>query len=143
MRQYRFPSRLVVAVIVLLLVFSLGVIAYWVSFYTSGDVNLNADADYLAFERAFTAADLMTAVLAIVSAIGLMLRRGWGVLFGLVCAGGILFLGFMDISYDLTHGIYLAVSGPMVAEVLINLFCVVVAPIIIVTLWRNRRSLGA
>lgn len=136
----RYPSKPYVVSIVLLLLFGVGVVLYWLLFYTSGDVNLNTSDAYLDFERAFTAADLMTGLLAVISAIGLLSGKEWGILFGLVASGGILFLGFMDISYDLTHGIYLTVNGPMLTEVVINLFCIVVAPFVAVTLWRHRRA---
>lgn len=137
----RYPTKPYVLTIILLLLFSVGVTLYWLMFYTSGEVNINTTDAYLAFEQAFTAADLMTGLLTLISAIGLLLHKSWGILFGLVASGGILFLGFMDISYDLVHGVYLSVSGPMLTEVVINIFCLVAAPIIIATLWRNRQSL--
>lgn len=130
-------------VIALLLLFTLGVTLYWISFYTSGDVNLSKDDQYLSFERAFTAADLMTAAFTLIAAIGLLLRRPFGLLFGLVAPGGILFLGVMDISYDLAHDVYLTVSGAMITEAIVNLFCIVSAPLMLAVLWRGRRKLGA
>ena len=82
----RAPIRGINVVIGLQLLFVVGVTAYWISFFTGGEVQVHEDPCYLVFERTFPAPDGATALFALLSAIGLMKRQGWAVLWGLVAA---------------------------------------------------------
>jgi len=104
---------------------------------------VRGDAVYLAFERAFPLADAWMAACSLLGAIGLWRRRPWGLLFGLLAASAQVFLACMDVLFNLNEGNYAIVSTAMAAEVLINVVLLVGAPLLIVFLWRRRRSLLA
>jgi uncharacterized membrane protein (DUF2068 family) len=125
-----------------LAVASVGTIAYWIVFFTSGAVQVQGDDAYLAFERAFPLADGWMAACAALAAVGLWLRRPWGLLFGLLAASSLVFLGCMDVLWNLNTGSYAIGSDAMTAEIVINVYCLAGGALLILYLWRNRRSLA-
>jgi hypothetical protein len=131
-----------VAAVGYLAVAAVGTTAYWIVFFTSGAVQVQDDAAYLAFEKAFPLADGWMAACAALAAIGLWRGRPWGVLFGLLAASSLVFLGCMDVLWNLNSGSYSIGSRAMTAEIVINAFCLAGAPLLILYLWRNRRSLA-
>ena len=114
---------------------------YWATFFTSGDVQSSEAECYLAFERAFPAADLWLAAACLAAAEGLRRRRDWAVLFGIAAGSAALYLGCMDVLYNLENGMYAVWSAPMVGEIVINLFCLAFGPFLLVWFWKNRRGL--
>jgi hypothetical protein len=114
--------------------------AYWIAFFHSDLTLPNFVHDmtdpalvrlttvYLGFESAFPLADLLVAVTSALAAFYLVGRDAKAVLFGLIASGALGFLAFIDISFNLLHGLYaperlLRDSGLMM-EVLINITCV-------------------
>jgi uncharacterized membrane protein (DUF2068 family) len=135
------PRGLVVA-IAYLAVAAIGTTAYWIVFFTSGAVQVQGDATYLAFEKAFPLADGWMAACAALAAVGLWRRRPWGLLFGLLAASSLVFLGCMDVLWNLNTGSYSIGSNPMKVEIAINVFCLAGGSLLILYLWRHRRSLA-
>jgi len=134
--------RGLVAAIAYLAVAAIGTTAYWIVFFTSGAVQVQGDAAYLAFEKAFPLADGWMAACAALAAVGLWLGRPWGLLFGLLAASSLVFLGCMDVLWNLNTGSYAIGSGAMTAEIVINVYCLAGGLLLIVYLWRHRRSLA-
>jgi hypothetical protein len=122
-----------------LLVFAfIATVAYWIVFFTSGAVQVRTDAVYIEFEKAFPLADGWMAVCALLGAIGLWRGRAWGFLFGLLAASSAIFLGLMDVTFDLNEGIYLIGGAETGIEILINLLTLGFGPVVIIYLWKNR-----
>jgi hypothetical protein len=93
----------------------------------------------MGFESAFPLADLLVAVTSALAAFYLVGRDARAVLFGLVASGAVGFLAFIDISFNLLHGLYapanlLSDSG-LEMEAVINISCVVGATWSIWRLW--------
>jgi hypothetical protein len=116
------------------------VCAYWIAFFHS-DLTLpkfvhdmtnpalvRLTTIYLGFESAFPLADLLIAVTASLAAFYLVGRDAKAVLFGLIASGALGFLGFIDISFNLLHGLYaprlLLKDGGLLMEAMINVTCV-------------------
>ena len=127
------------------------VCAYWIAFFDS-DLTLPSFVHdmtnpaleelttiYLGFESAFPLADLLVAVTSALAAFYLVGRDAKAVLFGLIASGALGFLGFIDISFNLLHGLYapalLLKDGGLRMEALINLSCVIGATWSIWRLW--------
>jgi hypothetical protein len=127
------------AVIVLLWSSAAITVLYWVVFFTGGEVQSSEAECYLVFERAFPAADLWLAVASIAAAEGLRRRREWAVLFGIVAGSAAIYLGCMDVLYNLENDMYARWNGPIAGEVVINLFCFTFGPFLLWYFWRNRR----
>ena len=125
-------------VIVALWLFLVGVTLFWMSFFFGGQVQTSTEDSYIMFERTFVAADFVTAIAAVICAEGLRRNRDWALVWGGGAAGGILFLGCMDVSYNLLHGMYHHVTGAMLLENGINIYCFTFGPYLIWYLLRNR-----
>lgn len=117
-------------------------LAYWIIYFTSGDVQVRHDEVYLGFENAFPLADAWMAACALLGAIGLWQQKGWGFLFGLLAASSAIFLGLMDVLFNLQQGIYAIGGAETAIEIAINLLTLGLGPVIIVYLWKNRTILA-
>jgi hypothetical protein len=130
------------AVTALLVLTAVGTAAFWIGFFAAGDALHSADTDvYLAFETAFPAADAWMASAALAAAIGLARRRAWAIPAGIAAGSALVFLGLMDVLYDLEHALYARPSGAMAVETAINVFCLVVGPFLMAYFWRHRDHL--
>lgn len=110
---------------VLLVVTALVTVAYWLDFFLRGTVQAVEEEWYLRFERAFPVADGWMAVCSLVSAVGLFTGSSYGTVFGLLAAGALIFLGLMDLTFNLQNGMFrlLPGSGQMWVEVVIVVWC--------------------
>ena len=130
------------AVTALLVVTALGTVAYWVAFFAAGETLHSADSTvYLAFERAFPAADAWMAATAATAAVGLRRGRGWAVPAGIAAGSALVFLGLLDVLFDLEQGLYATWNVATSVEIVINVFCLTVGPFLLRYFWRHRDSL--
>lgn len=122
-------------------------IAYWVVWFGGGrDLLASSHADaYFRFENAFPAADAWLALTLIIGAVGLVRRRAWGLLAALLAGGAGIYLGCMDVLFDLENGIYLVPKGgdpsAVAIEVAINVLTFALGVVVITYVWRQRRWL--
>jgi hypothetical protein len=136
-----------IAIIVAMIFAALLIIAYWSVWFGGGRALLASatTASYYAFENAFPAADGWLALLLLLGALGLALNRPWGVLAGLMAGGAGIYLGCMDVLYDMENGIYLVPPGgdatAVIIEASINALTFTLGIIAITYFWRQRRSL--
>jgi hypothetical protein len=97
-------------------------------------------AVYLGFEGAFPLPDGFVAVCLLLAGLNLLAGRPAAVAFGLVGAGGLMFLALIDIFFNITQGLYapalLARDFGMQMEVAINLACLFGA------IWTAKRLWG-
>ncbi len=138
-----------VAVIAAMIFAALLTIAYWTIWY-GVDRNILASshaASYYTFENAFPAADAWLTLTLLLGALGIARRRPWGLLWGLLAGGAGVYLGCMDVLFDLENGIYLVPKGgdpsAVAIEVAINVLTFVLAAVVLTYVWRNRRWLFA
>ncbi|MGB2583828.1 MAG: hypothetical protein WBC89_06725 [Dehalococcoidia bacterium] len=108
----------------LLIVTAVVTVYYWADFFIRGGVHVTKEDWYLKFERAFPPADLWMSACAIAGAAGLLMGQTYGLVFALLAAGSLLFLGLMDITFSIQNGLYrlLATSSQMKFELLINVW---------------------
>ena len=125
-----------VVLAMMLLITAAGTTAYWVDFFVRGTVNV-VEADwYLKFQRAFPAADGFMVACSIAAGVGLLADARYGVAFALVAAGALVFLGLMDVAFNLDNRLYRFVrtSGPMRAELLLNVWTLGLGAVLLVTM---------
>ena len=106
---------------------AVGLFLYWILYFTIGVAPERPPRGYFVFQNTFTFADLILACL-LVRAATLLLRpdaihRVLGRGLSLICAGALLFLGGLDISFNFQNAIYLTFSIDMLLEVAINIWC--------------------
>lgn len=122
-------------------------VAYWVIWFGGGrDLLASSHANsYYTFENAFPAADGWLALTLLLAAAGLWLRRPWGLFWGLLAGGAGIYLGCMDVLFDLENGIYLVPKGgdpsAVVVEICINLFTFILGAVALTYFWRQRDTL--
>ena len=126
-----------IAFSVLLIGTAIGLIYYWIDFYIKGGVQAVNEDWYIRFQKAFPAADLWTAVCAVVGAIGLLAGQTYGVLFTFITASSLIFLGLMDVTLNIQNNLYRLIgeSGQMKFELFINLWTLGLGITLIVVFW--------
>ena len=121
-------------------------IAYWgIWFFVDRDWLATAHTpEYYAFENAFPLADAWMTLASLLGAVALRRGRPSAVFWMLVGGGASVYLGLMDVLFDLQHGIYLAPTGDWVGvgvEVAVNLATLLAGGWILRFAWRNRAAL--
>lgn len=119
-------------------------VAYWVIWF-GVDRSILASSQapaYFTFENAFPAADAWLAITLTIGAIGLARRRPWGLLSTLLAGGAGVYLGCMDVLFDLENGIYQVPRGadpsPVIIEITINVLTFALSIFILSYVWRRR-----
>ena len=122
---------------VLLIGTAVGLIYYWIDFYIKGGVQAVNEDWYTRFQKAFTAADLWTAVSALVAASGLLAGQTYGVLFTFITASSLIFLGLMDVTFNIQNNLYrlMGKSSQMRFELFINLWTLGLGIALLVLFW--------
>ncbi len=134
------------AVIAAMLVAFVLIVAYWVIWFGI-DRNLLASSHvpaYYTFENAFPGADGWLALALLLGVTGIVRRRPSAVLWTLLAGGAGIYLGCMDVLFDLENGIYTVHAGAdasaPVIEGAINVITFTFGVTIIVWMWRNRAA---
>ncbi len=115
-------------------------IAYWVIwFFIDRSILASANTiQYYTFENSFPAADGWLTLSALIGAVGLLRQKRWGVFWTIVAAGSGIYLGCMDVLFDLENGIYL-MGGAAIVEMIINILTFGLGTIGLVWGWRAFR----
>jgi hypothetical protein len=123
----------------LLILTALVTVAYWVSYFTGGDVRVVDARWYTAFESSFPAADAWLALTAFVAGIGLWRGQAWGARAGLLAGSALLYLAAMDITFDIENNLYALVpsSQPMQFEAIINVWSLALGIVTIIVSWKR------
>ena len=122
-------------------------IAYWFIWFGGGSTFLasSQSSSYFVFENAFPAADAWLVVTLVCGAIGLLRHRSWGLLSSVLAGGAGIYLGCMDVLFDLENHIYRFAQGTasssVIAEIVINILTFVFSISILHYVWRYRRWL--
>lgn len=120
--------------------------AYWIIWFTAPQLIQSRTPDapdyaiYVAFEQAFPLADSYIAVAALIGAIGLSKMRPWGFLSSLLGSGGLIFLGLMDLLYDIEHKMFAPLNAESTMELVIVILTFVLGSIIVTLLWKHRKE---
>jgi hypothetical protein len=127
----------------LLLFATVATALFWIAwFFIPNSVQASNWECYIVFEQAFPLADAWMAIAALIAAIGLWRRKDWGFLFGLLAGGAAIFLGLMDLLYDLEHGTFARLTAESLIELVIVVLVLALGPVVITYLWTHRRQLG-
>lgn len=144
----RRPASINLAIAIQLLV-GIAVIAYWAAWFAAPELvraRAPGAADYsiyVAFEGAFLLPDGWVAVASLAGAAGLWLMRDWGLLLTLLGAGAGVFLGLIDLLYDLEHGMYVPLSGNAALKLAIIAGLLILCPLSAYLAWQQSHALRA
>jgi len=122
----------------------LSTIAYWVVWFGI-DRELLAAAhteSYYAFEHSFPLADSWLVACGVAAIIALVRRRASAFLWIIAAGSTSIYLGLLDVLFDLENGIYRSTdSGGVCVEVAINVLTLGFGTVIVIWAWRSRREL--
>jgi hypothetical protein len=109
---------------ILELLTSIGLILFWILFFTVGLAPKNPPQGYFAYEHSFPLPDGLLAILLLVAGTLLLLNNPLGINLSLVAAGALVFLGVLDFSFNIQNGLYKTSKVDLVLNVFINVWCV-------------------
>jgi len=134
-----------VALIIMGIFAVVAVILYWAAWFLAPSAVQSRPptapdyAVYVAFEQSFPLADSWLALAALIGVIGLLRRRTWGFLFMLLAGSASIFLGLMDLLYDLEHSMFVPLTQEAVVELVIVVLLLLLGPIVVSLAWSQRR----
>lgn len=100
-------------------------VVYWLAWFTDRSiVASDHSAQYVSFEQSFPLADAWLLAAVLMAAIQLWRRQPSASMWLVLVGGAGVYLGALDVLYDLQHGIYAKGSGGAI-ELAINLITVV------------------
>jgi hypothetical protein len=112
------------AIAVLELLTGIGIILFWIGFFTIGLAPENPPLCYFAYEHSFPLPDALLAIVLLAAGVQLMLNKSWGSRLSLAASGALVFLGLVDFSFNILNGIYMTSAIDMILNVFINVWCV-------------------
>jgi hypothetical protein len=122
----------------LMLLAAIGTLAYWLTYFSTGATQVRKDAVYLGFENAFPLADGWMTLCYLLAALFLLRRDARAVLWGLCAGSAMIFLGAMDLLFNIEQGhFHQGMSIEMWVETLIIISCWLVGAFTIRRLWQH------
>ncbi len=112
------------AIAILELLTGVGLILFWIGFFTIGLAPKNPPKGYLEYEHSFPLPDGLLAILLLVAGTLLLLNNPLGGTLSLVAAGALIFLGLLDFSFNIQNGIYKISKSDLILNAFINIWCV-------------------
>jgi hypothetical protein len=109
---------------VLELLTGIGIILFWIGFFTIGLAPENPPLCYFAYEHSFPLPDIILSIAILASGILLLKNKESGITLSLVCSGGLMFLGILDFSFNIQNGVYMISTLDLILNAFINIWCV-------------------
>ena len=119
--------------------------AYWVIWFSNRDILASTHTiQYFTFENAFPTADGWIVISALLATVGLIRAHRWGIYWTIVAAGSGIYLGCMDVLFDLENGIYSLKGDPgaAIVEIIINILTFSLGIIGLVWGWKAFKSIA-
>ena len=108
---------------VLEIITGIGIILFWIGFFTVGLAPETPPEGYFVFEHSFPPPDCILAVALINAGALLLKKRDAGIVLSLVTSGGLMFLGILDASFNIQNGMYSITVLDTILNAFINLWC--------------------
>ena len=92
---------------ILQIILAVGIIGFWIFFFKVENKDPEKEEWYLKHERSFPLPDLgLITVCLLVAATGLLVGERFGIFFTIVAGGGLMFLGLIDLAFNLQNGLF-------------------------------------
>jgi len=123
-------SDAVLAVLEILM--AAGLLGFWAYFFVVENRNPERSEVYLGFERSFPLPDLgWLAPCLIASAVGVLKGLEFGYILSIAGGGALIFLGLVDIAFNIRNRQYTTSAADGIMNALINTSCIVLGPLFI------------
>ncbi|NVM46165.1 MAG: hypothetical protein HWN79_14710 [Candidatus Lokiarchaeota archaeon] len=92
---------------VLQIILAVGIVGFWIFFFKVENKDPEKEEWYLKHERSFPLPDLgLITVCLLIAAVGLLSGERFGIFFTIVAGGGLMFLGLIDLAFNLQNGLF-------------------------------------
>lgn len=108
---------------ILEIITGIGVIFFWIGFFTIGLAPKNPPECYFVFEHSFPLPDVILSIGLIIAGVFLLKQKSAGRPLSLVCAGALMFLGVLDFSFNIQNGMYCLALAESAGNAFINIWC--------------------
>lgn len=117
----------------------IGLFLFWIGFFTIGLAPETPPPCYFAYEHSFPLPDIVLALVLLIAG-KRILRKDFesGVDFSLLAAGGLVFLGLLDFSFNLQNGVYAISIQEAAMNLFINFWCIGFGAVLSVLMMKNR-----
>ena len=109
---------------ILELLTGVGLILFWIGFFTIGLAPKNPPKGYMEYEHSFPLPDGLLAVLLLVAGTLILLNIPVGRNLSMIAAGALLFLGVLDFSFNIQNGVYKISKSDLILNAFLNIWCV-------------------
>ncbi len=109
---------------ILEIITGVGLILFWIGFFTIGLAPKDPPPCYFTFEHCFPLPDILMALALLVAGILVLKKAPLGRALSMACCGGLIFLGLLDFSFNIQNGMYVITPMDGAFNALINLWCV-------------------
>ena len=116
MKRYLVPSLQIFTAI--------GILLFWLLFFTVGMAPENPPEGYWQFEHAFPFPDVVLCFALAAGGILVIKDHRLGRIISIAAAGGLIFLGMVDFSFNIQNGMYAFSFADTVTNGIINTWCV-------------------
>jgi hypothetical protein len=113
-----------IAIAVLELLTGVGLILFWIGFFTIGLAPKNPPKGYMEYEHSFPLPDGLLALLLLAAGILTLLNNPLGNHLSVIAAGALIFLGVLDFSFNIQNGVYKISKSDMIMNAFLNIWCV-------------------
>ncbi|RMG37190.1 MAG: hypothetical protein D6732_07195 [Methanobacteriota archaeon] len=117
--------RLTIAMVEIFI--ALGILIFWVVFFIFRPVpftNFDKVEIYRAFEHAFVIPDVVLAIFLLWSGYSLLRGSTMGCILSIIAGGMLVFLGLLDVSFNIQQGIYSTGISAALVNGIINACCI-------------------
>ncbi|KKM18713.1 hypothetical protein LCGC14_1662900 [marine sediment metagenome] len=122
---------IMILIAILQIIFSIGIVGFWIYFLLVENKNPERTKVYLVFEKSFIIPDLgwVTPCL-LISAFGLITNQKFWIFFSISAGSAILFLFFLDFSFNVQQGNYKKEKRKdNIIEIAVNILSAVSGPL--------------
>ena len=109
---------------VLAVITATGLVLFWIGFFTVGLAPDNPPPCYFAYEHSFPVPDIILALALLAGGIMSLKGRPAGRMLLTAGGGALVFLGLLDICFNLQNGMYALSALDLALNAFINLWCV-------------------
>ena len=117
---------------ILSIITAVGLVLFWIGFFTIGLAPKNPPAGYFVYEHSFPVPDIILAVVLIAGSVLNMTGGTHGNTLLVASGGALVFLGILDMSFNFQNGMYKTSVLDMILNAFINLWCVIFGALIVV-----------
>lgn len=120
------------------IILGLGIIGFWIYFFLVENKDPEKTEVYLKHEKSFPLPDLGWIVPCLfIAAIGLLTEQNFGIYFTIAAGSGMMFLGLIDLAFDLQHGLFKTKDMEAYFNITIVSITLIFAVIFLIYGWLN------